>query len=106
MTTADYNMFVKEFWRGRRMQDGSPDLTSFMIMSLGLAGETGEVMELIKKDVRDGVDPTDKIKLELGDVLYYLTCLAWMYGHTLEDVMQANVDKLKHRREHGKKEQN
>jgi hypothetical protein len=42
------------------------------IMAVGLGGETGEVLEVLKKSVRDGKSPELKqnLTLELGDALY------------------------------------
>lgn len=66
--------------------------------ALGLAGEVGEVVELIKKD-RFQAQPLDpaKLCLELGDVLWYLTDLAHQYGLSLADVAEANSRKLRAR---------
>lgn len=65
---------------------------------LGIAGETGEVLELIKKDSFHG-KPLDKdnLKKEIGDVLYYVARLADEYGLQLEDIMDANIRKLQER---------
>ena len=65
---------------------------------LGLAGECGEVCDLIKKILHHGV-PLDeerraKLKLELGDVLWYLGFTAHALGLDFSDVAQANLDKL------------
>lgn len=70
-----------------------------IICSLGLSGEVGEVMELIKKELRDGteIDRTNLVK-ELGDVLAYLTLIANQYGITLEEVAKKNIQKLNDRR--------
>jgi len=65
-----------------------------MIAALGLSGEVGEVMELLKKHARDGKHPGGALLLELGDVLHYLTVIAAEYGWTLDDVAAANVAKL------------
>jgi len=61
----------------------------------GLCGESGEVMELIKKDVfhQHGIDP-DLVKKELGDCLWYVAGLCSTLGLDLGDVMQDNIDKL------------
>lgn len=66
--------------------------------ALGLAGEVGEVVELIKKD-RFQSQPLDRDKLclELGDVLWYLTNMAAGFGLTLEQIANANRDKLRKR---------
>ena len=68
--------------------------------ALGLCGEAGEVAEKVKKIVR-GDDRlnnvTSSIVMELGDVLWYVAVLADDLGVTLEEIAQANVDKLKSR---------
>jgi NTP pyrophosphatase (non-canonical NTP hydrolase) len=66
--------------------------------ALGLAGEAGEVIELIKKHLYHGRDlPADKLLLELGDVLWYVTYTADALGLTLEDVARTNNQKLRAR---------
>lgn len=72
--------------------------------ALGLAGETGEVCEKIKKLFRDkGGIQTPEFKealtLELGDVLWYLANLACDAGIKMADVADANIRKLHSRRE-------
>ncbi|MGK0388180.1 MAG: NTP pyrophosphatase (non-canonical NTP hydrolase) [Maribacter sp.] len=63
--------------------------------ALGLAGEAGEVVDLVKKGIyhQQGIDKT-AIKKELGDVLWYLSALCKQFDFTLEEVMQHNIDKL------------
>ena len=62
---------------------------------LGLLGESGEVAEIIKKSEYHGKPYTqDKMKDELGDVLWYLTALASDHGLTLEGIAEHNVAKL------------
>lgn len=74
--------------------------------ALGLNGESGEVAELIKKMIRDdrGVmlpERRDKLKKELGDVLWYLSQLARVAGFTLEEIAESNVAKLASRADRG-----
>ncbi|MCG1029295.1 nucleoside triphosphate pyrophosphohydrolase family protein [Virgibacillus halodenitrificans] len=66
--------------------------------ALGLTGESGEVADIIKKWVFHKHD-LDRMELEkeLGDVLHYLSGLATLHHFNLEDVAQANIDKLKKR---------
>ena len=66
--------------------------------TLGLCSETGEVAGKIKKHMRDGRSMVG-VGLELGDVLWYISALADDLGVTLEEVAQANVDKLRSRKE-------
>ena len=69
---------------------------SDVFFALGLAGEVGEVCNLIKKQERDGADHTERIKEELGDVLWYLTQLCAKYS-SLEEVAAHNLAKLEDR---------
>lgn len=66
--------------------------------ALGLAGEAGEVADLIKKGVfhQHGVEK-EKLAKELGDVMWYLAALCTDLGIKLSDVMTANIEKLKTR---------
>lgn len=62
---------------------------------LGLAGESGEVAEMVKKGLFHG-QPIDaaKIRKELGDILYYVAATAYCFRISLDDVAQTNIDKL------------
>lgn len=68
------------------------------IHGLGLAGEAGEVIEMLKKHVGHGHE-LDRLKLqkELGDVLWYVSAIATECGIELDLVAQLNIEKLKKR---------
>ena len=70
--------------------------------ALGLAGEAGEVAELVKKGVfhRHSLDRT-KLEKELGDVLWYASALCTALGLDLGEIMQINIEKLKVRYPNG-----
>jgi NTP pyrophosphatase (non-canonical NTP hydrolase) len=71
-------------------------------LTLGLAGEAGEVANKIKKEIRDGKTVTkEEIKGELGDVLWYLSELALSYGIELDEIALSNVKKLQDRKRRG-----
>jgi len=79
---------------------------NYVYPTLGLVGESGEVAEKVKKLIRDGdgvLTDYDRnaIAKELGDICWYLAVLAWEIDHTLEEVMQLNLDKLRSRMERG-----
>lgn len=65
---------------------------------MGLCGESGEVIDLVKKHVSHG-HPLNREKLidELGDVAWYLAECATVLDVTLEDVLARNIEKLKKR---------
>ncbi len=67
--------------------------------TLGLCGESGEVADKVKKVLRDrqGVFDAaslDDIRLELGDVLWYISQLASELNLSLDDIAEANLAKL------------
>jgi NTP pyrophosphatase (non-canonical NTP hydrolase) len=79
---------------------------------LGLAGETGEVCEKLKKLIRHkgcmeffpkGLSHTERQDLltELGDVLWYLSEITGLLGSDLETVANMNLVKLSGRKARG-----
>ena len=93
-------MDLSNYQRQARNTALYPDLGSNPIYpALGLCGEAGEVADKVKKVSRDeaGVFSDERrqsIALELGDVLWYVSQLAYELGFSLESVAQANLDKL------------
>lgn len=78
----------------------------YVYITLGLCGEVGEVTEKLKKLIRNNEGDlakfnVDDFKKELGDVLWYLSCLADEFNITLEDVAMANIEKLRDRASRG-----
>jgi len=74
--------------------------------ALGLSGEAGEVAEHVKKAVRDdGGEISDErraaMSKELGDVLWYVAQIASELGLELEEIAQANLEKLLSRQRRG-----
>lgn len=80
---------------------------NFVYPTLGLAGETGEVAEKIKKVIRDkgGIvdDATrDALRKELGDVLWYVAQLCTELDLSMADVAEKNIEKLLSRQKRGR----
>lgn len=65
---------------------------------MGLCGESGEAIDIVKKWLAQG-HPLDKAHLakELGDIAWYLAEAATALDIPLEDILQANIHKLKAR---------
>lgn len=65
---------------------------------MGLCGECGEVIDLVKKHLHQGHE-LDRAGLakELGDVAWYLAETAWALDLSLEEVLRGNLNKLKSR---------
>lgn len=82
---------------GSLLRDGSYE-TEFIVSTLGLAGEAGEVADLVKKSYHPGAELSGKQFVEeLGDVLWYLSHLAGLRGYTLEELADINYNKLSER---------
>ena len=82
-------------WRcERQLKDWAEHVNGVM----GLTGEAGEVVDIVKKGIfhGKGVD-MEHLKKELGDVMWYVALICESCGWELDDVMQTNVDKLKKR---------
>jgi NTP pyrophosphatase (non-canonical NTP hydrolase) len=62
-------------------------------LTLGLAGEAGEVANFVKKRWRDGDGHDDDIRKEIADVCAYAFMLANTMGMTPGDLMQVIADK-------------
>lgn len=87
---------------GRTAVHPMDELRALSYLSLKLNGEAGEVAELVGKWIRgDGPLSREKMLKELGDVQWYLARLAKMMDLTLEEVMQANLEKLARRQREG-----
>jgi NTP pyrophosphatase (non-canonical NTP hydrolase) len=76
------------------------DSEGIIVALLGLAGESGSLLTLFKKKMRDGeaYEPIQRhVREELGDVLWYISAIARRSGISLEDVAQANIQKSRTR---------
>lgn len=65
---------------------------------MGLCGEAGEAIDLVKKHLAQG-HPLNREALlkELGDVAWYLAETAYALDADLESVLAGNIEKLKNR---------
>lgn len=79
---------------------GQGDDSGITYCVLGLTGEAGELANKWKKYFRDGMEIADIVKLmrdELGDVLWYLANAASEIGYSLDEIAEANIEKLQNR---------
>lgn len=66
--------------------------------ALGLAGESGEFVDHIKKYLFHGHKlDEDYIAKELGDIMWYIALAASTLDLSLESIMEGNIEKLKKR---------
>ena len=65
---------------------------------MGLCGESGEAIDIVKKWLAQGhALDRDHLAKELGDIAWYLAEAATALDIPLEEILQANIDKLKKR---------
>ena len=65
---------------------------------MGLCGESGEAIDLVKKHMMHGHDfDKEKFANELGDIAWYLAEAATAIDTDLETILQMNIEKLKKR---------
>ena len=78
-------------------------LLNVIYAAMGMCGEAGEVSELIKKYAYHGhtID-TEHLARELGDVLWYVSYMAHLFGYPLGKIMEMNQEKLAKRYPDGK----
>jgi NTP pyrophosphatase (non-canonical NTP hydrolase) len=100
-------MELNEYQRLANQTDQQPDAGGFetdprsiMVPLLGMAGEVGELLGEHKKWLRDGDSYKlfpERVKEELGDLLWYLTNVTTKHALSLEDVANYNLAKTRGR---------
>ena len=96
--TEDSDAFMD---RLAEFQDGDMIWTEpqrLLTGGIGICSEGGELLDLVKKLLFQGKEPTpelrEKIKLELGDVMWYVQQVLIWSGWSLEEVLAENTKKL------------
>ena len=65
---------------------------------MGLCGESGEAIDIVKKWMAQGHElDRERLAKELGDIAWYLAEAATALDLSLEEILQANIEKLKKR---------
>ena len=77
------------------------DIPHLLTAALGLAAESGEFTEVVKKIILQGKpyneDNVFHMKRELGDICWYLAQACMALDSTFDEIIEMNVDKLKAR---------
>jgi NTP pyrophosphatase (non-canonical NTP hydrolase) len=97
---SDITAFAYQKKAARTINRDLDILECLMEGAMGLAGEAGEVVDVIKKVLFQGHDieaEEDRIVEELGDVLWYVCEIATVLGMPLGEIMERSDEKLKAR---------
>lgn len=93
-------MTINEYQR-LAMKTLNPELSKKDILIngvMGLCGESGEAIDIVKKWLAQGHELDEEhLAKELGDVAWYLAETAFALDIPLEDILAANIEKLKKR---------
>ena len=77
------------------------DIPHLLTAALGLAAESGEFTEVVKKIILQGKPYNEEnvfhMKRELGDICWYLAQACMALDTTFDEIIEMNVDKLKAR---------
>ena len=96
--TVDCDVFLE---RIKELQDGDIDWANpqrLLTGAIGICSEGGELLDLVKKIIFQGKEPTEelrnKVKNELGDVMWYVQQVLITMEWNLEEVLAENTKKL------------
>ena len=96
--TRDCDVFLD---RIEELQDGDMVWSQpqrLLTGAIGICSEGGELLDIVKKIIFQGKEPTDelrnKIKNELGDVMWYVQQVLITMEWDLEEVLAENTKKL------------
>ena len=86
-----------------RLQELGGDVAIHRLLTaaVGISAESGEFMEIVKKMIFQGKpcneDNLEHLKIELGDVLWYVAQACMALDISFEEVADMNIDKLSKR---------
>lgn len=104
---SKFEQYVTQERRPLLSQRPSDEELEFLAIANAFGGEAGELQDAVKKILRSGNYDADTVDAkgywqdfvhEAGDVLHYLVRLLLHAGWTLEEILQANINKLEARK--------
>jgi NTP pyrophosphatase (non-canonical NTP hydrolase) len=90
--TVEFSAYQRAVSETSQLRLGGPQ--GAIAPMLGLASETGSILNIYKKYLRDGIDLAanrELLRQELGDLLWYAAAVATACGLDLEEIVQANL---------------
>ncbi len=96
--SKDYQSFIESL---NNLDGKGANINRLATAGVGLAAESGEFLEIVKKMVFQGkpwnADNREHLIIELGDVLWYVAQACMALEVSFDDVVAGNVEKLKKR---------
>jgi|TARA_E500000331_G_scaffold186017_2_gene179009 NTP pyrophosphatase (non-canonical NTP hydrolase) len=90
-----------------RLQElgGDVAIQRLLTAAVGISAEGGEFMEIVKKMIFQGkpanADNLEHLKIELGDVMWYVAQACMALEIDMDEVLDTNIKKLEKRYEDG-----
>ena len=80
------------------LSDTGVDIGCMFNACLGLSGEVGETLDMLKKWIFHEKElDKDHLKKEIGDIMWYVAMMCHSLKFDLDEILQMNLDKLKAR---------
>jgi len=96
--SSDKDAFVS---RIKELEDGGLEIHRLLTGAVGISAEAGEFMEIVKKIIFQGKpaneDNLEHLKIELGDILWYVAQACLALDISLEELTDMNIKKLSKR---------
>ena len=96
--SSDREAFVS---RIQELEDGGLEIHRLLTGAVGISAEAGEFMEIVKKIIFQGKpaneDNIEHLKIELGDILWYVAQACLALNISLEELTDMNINKLSKR---------
>lgn len=97
-TSKDKGSFIT---RIIELQGQGCEIQRLMTAAVGMSAEAGEFMEIVKKITFQGkpwnADNIDHLKIELGDVMWYVAQACMALDVSIDEVLDRNIEKLSKR---------
>ena len=81
-----------------QLNDQGAPIERLLTAAVGISAEGGEFMEIVKKIIFQGKpwnqDNIDHLKIELGDVMWYVAQACMALDVSMEEVLNTNIAKL------------
>lgn len=96
----DASIYQREAMRTK--DQSSSGVEQFKCSALGIAGESGEICELVKKLLyHHKMMSKQQLVQEMGDLLWYIALMADAIEVDLSEIMSININKLRLRYPNG-----
>lgn len=92
MTGNEYQALARRTQNGKLTKAKKADHAMF-----GMVAEVGEIASIFQHAIQDGTGDRGNLSKEIGDLFWFIAELCDVFGFSIDEIMQSNIDKLKKR---------